>query len=141
MKTFRNWLDQAAAERRLTEIEREMARIVSERSLIELVLGRTAGAPANHTDAEARLPDRNPGRRVPLADLIVEALRPAPPQGCTVGEIIRYIAAKHPDRASDPRLSATISSAIGKARSTKNPRIKILKRGRKGEASRYAAIR
>jgi hypothetical protein len=141
MKNAGTWFDRLAAERRLVEIERQLERIREERSLIELVLGRRSAPPANQGDAEALAQAARAKRHVPLADLVVEALRAAPSEGLTVGEIIRHIAAKHPDRASDPRLSATVSSAIGKARSTKNPRIKILKRGRKGEASRYAAIR
>jgi hypothetical protein len=138
--TRSSWIDRRAAERRLTEIDRELKRIAGEKALIELVLGRRSPPSANPGDAEHRFAEAQSKRRVPLADLVVEALRSAPPEGRTVGEIIRTMAARHPDRASDPRLSATVSSAIGKARSTKNPRIKILKRGRKGEASRYAAM-
>jgi hypothetical protein len=144
MKHHGTWIDLRAAERRLAEIDRELEHIASERALIGLVLGRTALLPANRGDAEQLAGEPfaalSRKRRAPLADLVVEALRLAPPRGLTVAEIIRRISAKHPDRVSDPRLSASISSAIGKARSTKNPRIKILKRGRKGEASRYAAI-
>jgi hypothetical protein len=146
-----SWIDLSAARRRLSEINGELDRLGNERRLIEMVLGERKG--------EGKLPREEPienerpdtggpiakvvkgGKlQIPIADLVVEALRQSPPQGSTVAEIMRHIALRHADRVADPRASATVSSAIGKARATKNPRIKILKRGGKGEPSRYAAI-
>ena len=148
MKQSGSWIDLPVAERRLAEIDRELERVTSEKALIELVLGKAGVATvmaANPSDSEHQVATLRafpmPKRHVPLADLVVEALRLAPPEGRTVGEILRHIVAHHPERASDLRLSATVSSAIAKARATKNPRIQIVKRGHKGEASRYAAIR
>ena len=148
-----SWIDLSAARRRLSEIDGELNRLVNERRLIELVIGQRNGEGDEKAPQERSIEDVPLGMsrpiakvvkggklQIPIADLVVEALRHAPPQGSTVAEIMRHIALRHADRVADPRASATVSSAIGKARATKNPRIKILKRGGKGEPSRYAAI-
>jgi hypothetical protein len=150
MANTSSWIDLSAARRRLVEIDEELVDIRNERRLIELVLGQASLSTAPRPPG--RMPpgpvNVQPAARIvkgvrfhiPMADLVVKALRHAPPTGSTIAEIMRHIAVKHPDRVTDPRISATISSAIAKARTTRNPRIKILKRGSKGEPSRYAAL-
>jgi hypothetical protein len=147
------WIDLSAARSRLAQIDRELVDIEKERSLIEAVLGngeerprrgRPPGRPPKHAVPQPGPRRRGrpsksegPGASTPFIKLVLEALRRGPASGSTVAEIIGRIGSQHPDRVKASNISAFVSSAIGHARKTENPRIKVLKQGGPGVPSRY----
>jgi hypothetical protein len=151
------WINLAAAQRRLAQIDVETRKLEAERALIQTILETTTNetrpsSPPPQIVREGRSlvrastvrvsPARASSARsvgLSLVDLIAEALRFAPPAGLTVVDIVRHVARRHPERPSAPSANLLVSAAAAQACRAKKPRIRIVQQSGRDGPVRYGA--
>jgi hypothetical protein len=138
------WFNAPAARSRLSQIERELEWLRSERALLVQVLRQitglaaapAGGAGASKTPALSRR-GRLSHRRPSMLDLLARIIANGPAsKGWAVGELRDQLLKVDPVRASAANASALISSALVQALRAKTPRFVGTKGGR-GHAREY----
>jgi hypothetical protein len=140
------WFNAPAARSRLSQIDRELERLRSERALLVQVLGQITGplaAPSLSAVSSAEpIPPVRRGRRprngrTSMLDLLAQIISAGPStRGWTVGELRDELVKADPARASAPNASALISSALVQALRAKTPRF-VGSKGGRGHAREY----
>jgi hypothetical protein len=136
------WFNAPAARSRLSQIDRELDQLRSERALLTQILGQITGSRAGGADPMASLvPAARRGRprngRPSMLDLLARVISGGPAnKGWTVGELRDQLLKIDPARASAANASALISSALVQALRAKSPRFTGSKGGR-GHARQY----